>query len=128
MRVVLDTNILFSTLIPPHGFPDKIYQAWRSARFETVTSQEQLEEIHQASRYPKFKEVLQPRRVGTMVNNLQRAIDLERLNIDVKQMILTRCYFIPMGLLSGINSSVVMRIFRSRIQSSLSSVIIINVI
>ncbi len=84
MRVVLDTNILFSALISPHGFSDKIYRAWRSARFEVVTSDEQLEEIRRASRYPKFKEVLQPTRVGTMVNNLQRAIVLERLNIEVE--------------------------------------------
>ncbi|EMC2369974.1 PIN domain nuclease, partial [Klebsiella pneumoniae] len=25
MRVVLDTNILFSALISPHGTPDRIY-------------------------------------------------------------------------------------------------------
>lgn len=84
MRVVLDTNILFSALISPHGFPDKIYRAWRSARFEVVTSHEQLEEIRRASRYPKFKDVLQPTRVGTMVKNLQRAIVLERLNMDIE--------------------------------------------
>jgi len=84
MRVVLDTNILFSALISPHGFPDKIYRAWRTARFEVVTSHEQLDEIRRASRYPKFKEVLQPMRVGTMVNNLQRAIIIERLNIEIE--------------------------------------------
>jgi putative PIN family toxin of toxin-antitoxin system len=84
MRVVLDTNILFSALISPHGFPDKIYRAWRTARFEVVTSHEQLDEIRRASRYPKFKEVLQPTRVGTMVNNLQRAIVIERLNIVIE--------------------------------------------
>ena len=44
MRVVLDTNILFSALISPHGKPDVIYRAWRSARFEIVTSQLQLDE------------------------------------------------------------------------------------
>jgi uncharacterized protein len=49
-----------------------------------VTSHEQLEEIRRASRYPKFKEILQPSRVGTMVNNLQRAIVLDRLNIEVE--------------------------------------------
>lgn len=79
MRVVLDTNILFSALISPHGPPDAIYRAWRASRFELVTSQLQLEEIRRASRYPKLKTVLQPARVGTMVNNLQRAIVLERL-------------------------------------------------
>ncbi len=49
-----------------------------------MTSDERLEEIRRASRYPKFKEVLQPTRVGTMVNNLQRTIVLERLNIEIE--------------------------------------------
>lgn len=84
MRVVLDTNILFSALISPHGAPDKIYRAWRSARFNLVTSHMQLEEIRRASRYPKLKAVLQPAKVGTMINNLQRAIVLEDLTIDVE--------------------------------------------
>ncbi len=84
MRVVLDTNILFSALISPHGFPDKIYRAWRSARFEVVTSHEQLEEIRRASRYPKFQEVLQPTKVGAMVKNLQRAVVLDRLTIEIE--------------------------------------------
>lgn len=30
MRVVLDTSILFSALISPHGTADKICRAWRS--------------------------------------------------------------------------------------------------
>ncbi len=79
MRVVLDTNVLFSALISPHGSPDVIYRAWRAARFEVVTSVTQLDELRRASRYPKFHAVLQPHRVGTMVNNLQRAIVLEHL-------------------------------------------------
>lgn len=64
MRVVLDTNILFSALISPHGAPDVIYRAWRSACFEVVTSRTQLDEIRRASRYPKPKAVLQPARSG----------------------------------------------------------------
>lgn len=64
MRVVLYTNILFTALISPHGAPDAIYRAWRSARFEVVTSHAQLEEIRRASRYPKLQAVLQPAKVG----------------------------------------------------------------
>lgn len=79
MRVVLDTNILFSALISPHGAPDAIYRAWRTARFELVTSRVQLEEIRRASRYPKLQAVLQPAKVGVMINNLQRALVLEHL-------------------------------------------------
>ncbi len=58
MRVVLDTNVLFSALISPHGSPDAIYRAWRLARFELVTSQLQLDEIRRASRYPKLQAIL----------------------------------------------------------------------
>ena len=84
MRVVLDTNILFSALISPHGAPDAIYRAWRAARFEVVTSQTQLDEIRRASHYPKFQAVLQPSKVGTVLNNLQRAIVLEKLTITTE--------------------------------------------
>jgi putative PIN family toxin of toxin-antitoxin system len=84
MRVVLDTNVLLSALISPHGPPDVIYRAWRAARFEIVTSVTQLDELRRASRYPKFKTILQPHRVGTMVNNLQRAVVLEYLPSEIE--------------------------------------------
>ncbi|MDI1259415.1 putative toxin-antitoxin system toxin component, PIN family [Aquabacterium sp.] len=77
MRVVIDTNVLLSALISPHGSPDAIYRAWRAARFELVTSLAQLDEVRRASRYPKLKAILPAHRVGAMVNNMQRAIVLE---------------------------------------------------
>lgn len=82
MRVVLDSNILFSALISPHSYPNTIYCAWRAARFELVTSRHQLDEIRRASRYPRLQAVLQPAKVGTMINNLQRALVLETLTLD----------------------------------------------
>jgi putative PIN family toxin of toxin-antitoxin system len=82
MRVVLDSNILFSALISPHGAPDVIYRAWRAARFEVITSRMQLDEIRRASRYPKLQAILQPAKVGTLINNLQRAMVLDRLSIE----------------------------------------------
>lgn len=84
MRVVLDTNVLLSALISPHGAPDIIYRAWRAAKFDIITSTTQLEELRRASRYPKFKAILQPARVGTMINNLQHAIVLDRLNVTAE--------------------------------------------
>lgn len=83
MRVVLDTNVLLSALISPHGPPDAIYRAWRTARFDIVTSVVQIDELRRASRYPKFKTILQPHHVGAMVNNLQRAVVLEHLPSDI---------------------------------------------
>lgn len=79
MRVVLDTNVLLGALISPTGPPDAIYRAWRGARFELVTSVAQLDEVRRVSRYPKLRIILPAHRVGTMVNNMQRAIVLMRL-------------------------------------------------
>jgi putative PIN family toxin of toxin-antitoxin system len=72
MRVVLDTNILISALISPYGPPEAIYRAWRTARFELVTSDFQLDEIKRATRYPKLRERLKPAQVGTLMNALRR--------------------------------------------------------
>lgn len=49
MLVVLDSNVLLSALISPHGIPDLLYRAWRSGRFELVTSTIQLDELRRAS-------------------------------------------------------------------------------
>jgi hypothetical protein len=79
MRIILDTNVLLGALISPHGPPDAIYRAWRAARFDLVTSTAQLNELRRASRYPKLKAILPAHRVGTMVNNMQRAVVLGQL-------------------------------------------------
>ncbi|WP_455289001.1 putative toxin-antitoxin system toxin component, PIN family [Cupriavidus necator] len=79
MRVILDTNVLLGALISPHGSPDVIYRAWRAARFELVTSTVQLDELRRVSRYPKLKTLLPAHRIGTMLNNMQRAIVLHAL-------------------------------------------------
>jgi putative PIN family toxin of toxin-antitoxin system len=79
MRVVLDSNILLSALLSPHNPPHRIYQAWRHRRFELVTAEVQLDELRRASRYEKFRGILQPHRVGRMLNNLQGATVVDRL-------------------------------------------------
>lgn len=101
MRVVLDTNVLLSALISPHGAPDTIYRAWRAGRFEIVTSNAQLDEIRRASRYPKFQAVLQPFRVGAMVNNLQRAIVLEQLPNGIEADDPNDAFLLAMALASN---------------------------
>lgn len=100
MRVVLDTNVLPSALISLHGPPDVICRAWRAARFEVVTSVAQPDELRRASRYPKFKAVLQPHRVGTMVNNLQRAVVLEHLPSGIEADDPNDAFLLAMALAS----------------------------
>jgi len=79
MRVILDSNVLFSALISPHSPPHGVFQAWRQGLFDLVTCKEQIEEIHRASRYQKFKAILQPHEVGLMLNNMKRALVIENL-------------------------------------------------
>lgn len=79
MRVVLDTNVLLAALISSHSPPDTVYRAWLAGRFDLVTGAAQLEELRRVSRYPKIKAILPAHRVGTMINNIQRAIVLGTL-------------------------------------------------
>jgi putative PIN family toxin of toxin-antitoxin system len=77
VRVVLDTNILFSALISPHASPHRIFLAWREGRFELVSCRTQLDEIRRASRYPKLARILQPHRVGMLINALERGMRVD---------------------------------------------------
>lgn len=79
MRVILDTNVLIAALISRHSPPETIYRAWRSGRFELVTSGMQLDELRRISRYPRLKAILPNHRIGTMINNLDRAMVLDQL-------------------------------------------------
>lgn len=103
MRVVLDTNIFLSALISPHGISDKINRLWRAAKFDLVTSIIQLEELRRASRYPKFKTVLQPARVGAMINNLQHAIILDRFNVKEEAADPADAFLISMSIAGEAN-------------------------
>jgi putative PIN family toxin of toxin-antitoxin system len=73
MIVLLDSNIFLSALISPKGAPRTITDEWLDGRFELLTCPEQIEEIRAASRYPKLRTIIQPNRVGKMINNLYRA-------------------------------------------------------
>jgi len=71
MRVVLDTNILLSALINPHGSPAKLIDAWRSGRFQLVTSQQQLTELGSVARREVLRKYVVPSRVGRFINDLR---------------------------------------------------------
>lgn len=71
MRVIVDTNILLSALINPHGIPAQLIDAWRAARFELVTSREQLLELGEVARRPQLRKYIVPARVGRFINDLR---------------------------------------------------------
>jgi hypothetical protein len=73
MLVLLDSNIYFSALISPCNSPARIIHAWRSGRFTLLTCSQQIDEIREASRNPKFRDLFQPHQIGKMLNNLYSA-------------------------------------------------------
>ncbi len=73
MLVLLDSNVFISALLNANGLPARIVDTWLSGRFRLLTCQHQIDEIREACRNPKFREKLQPHRVGTMLNHLYGA-------------------------------------------------------
>lgn len=80
MRAVLDTNLFLSALLSASGPPARILDAWRAARFELVTSHEQIAELKRAADYERLRPYLSRAAVGGLVNALRGAeIVLRRL-------------------------------------------------
>lgn len=76
MRVVVDTNILLSALINPHGLPAKLIDAWRSKRYTLVTSAEQLIELGEVARRSTLSKLIVPARVGAFINDLRELAEV----------------------------------------------------
>ncbi len=72
MKVILDTNILVSSLIVPASPPHRIYEAWRAGAFVLVTCDEQLEEFRRVTRYDKLRAYIEPAAAGTLLNELHK--------------------------------------------------------
>jgi uncharacterized protein len=47
VRVILDTNVLISSLIAPGGTTDAIVQAWRTRTYTLLNRDEQIEELRE---------------------------------------------------------------------------------
>ena len=71
MIVLLDSNIYFSALISPLGSSARIVKAWKNGRFYLLTCQPQIDEIREASRNPKFRDLFQPHHIVKMLEQNQ---------------------------------------------------------
>jgi putative PIN family toxin of toxin-antitoxin system len=60
LRVVLDVNVLVSTLLSRAGAPGRLLALWLEGAFELVVSEELLAEFGRALAYPKLREHISP--------------------------------------------------------------------
>ncbi len=67
MIVVLDSNVFFSAMIRPSGYPYSIYNAWMDGRFTLATCNEQMNEIKRAYRSPKLSAVIPRHKIGRLL-------------------------------------------------------------
>lgn len=72
MRVVLDTNILVSSLMVRGTPPDRLYEEWRHGRFDLVSTERQIEELRLVVRRPFFQARLKASEIGRMANDIRR--------------------------------------------------------
>jgi putative PIN family toxin of toxin-antitoxin system len=57
LRVVLDTNVIVSGIISPHGPSRQILEAWHQQRFELLVSEALVLEISRVLRYPRLQKI-----------------------------------------------------------------------
>ena len=55
LKIVIDTNLLISAVITPHGNPARILELFRENLIEIVISKEIANEIQKVLDYPKIK-------------------------------------------------------------------------
>lgn len=71
MRLVIDTNILISSLLASTSLPAHLIVLWREGRFDLLTSAAQLDELMRVTRYPKIRERLAPALAGRLINEVR---------------------------------------------------------
>lgn len=80
MRVILDTNILVSSLIVAESPPHELYEGWRAGLFELVTCEEQFREFRDATRHEKLRPYISAAHAGALMNELRRlAVRIRKL-------------------------------------------------
>jgi uncharacterized protein len=72
LRVVLDTNVLVSTLFSQASSTARIVGLWRDRRrFDLLTAQVQIDELMRVSRYPKIRDRISPTTTGRLIKELR---------------------------------------------------------
>jgi putative PIN family toxin of toxin-antitoxin system len=72
-RAVVDTHVLVSGIIAPHGAPRRILEAWHAGQFTLVTSEAIMAEVARVLRHPRIRDrySLTEDDVATVVDSLR---------------------------------------------------------
>lgn len=71
LKVVLDTNVLVSSLLVKAGLPAQVVQAWRERQYILVTSPDLIAEVRATLSYPRLR-----RKYALTDENVEGLIDL----------------------------------------------------
>ncbi len=71
MRVVLDTNVLLSSLFIRQSTAALVVNTWRRGTFDLLTCELQLQEIRAVTRRPTIRALIRPALAGELVNQLK---------------------------------------------------------
>lgn len=75
-RVVIDSNVLISARLSPHGAPGRLLAAWLDGRFELIVSPALLAELGGVLARPKFRRWLTVEEAGALVRTLRLSATL----------------------------------------------------
>jgi putative PIN family toxin of toxin-antitoxin system len=85
LRVVLDTNVIISSIISNKGAPYQLMKAWHERRFRLVTSRTIIEEVIRVISEPRLKDAFRitDKRIRRIEKALERDAVLASGNADV---------------------------------------------
>ena len=74
--MILDTNILVSSLVSGIGIPSSIVDAWLNEKFILVSHEIQLEELRDVTRRDKFRKIINQAVAGRLVNDVSELAEM----------------------------------------------------
>jgi predicted nucleic acid-binding protein len=71
VRVVLDTNVLLSSLLNSAGVPGALVDAWREGRYVSLSYELQFGELRSVTRRDYLRSRIRPAQAGKLVNQIR---------------------------------------------------------
>ena len=76
MRVVLDTNVLLSSLLNSAGIPGALVDAWRDGRYVLLSHELQFGELRSVTRRDYLRSRIRPAQAGKLVNQIRKKAEI----------------------------------------------------